>query len=332
MNGFPLLTEISLVFLLVVSIFFPPFNDDVDSDNANLIGVFQMSKHEAFGVSSQLPFSIRGIYQSDKLSIVPAIYQRHMTQPVSHRLIESWDPSNGGVLSTHLYRNEYKDEAYRITSSTELVFSNASGNHNFKIEAKDDRVDFSSETNEIYKSYVVFDDVVGGVSLDVNPTAEASAVEEGKLEALHEFNTVNVPAGGIQKACPAPKKLNSEWRFPSNEAFSLLRNVNIYFKGNVYQKVSGVYEKVNSALNLSFGTFGGEYSLTGNPDQLYAPGITELEIVDGFGKATATVEFYYNEALEEVTATVRSYSGFNVCDFRRVEYFMVYPNTLCLGL
>ena len=291
-----------------------------------------MSTFNEVRVSSQCPFSISGLSQPDQLSIAPPIYQRLFTNPITYQQRNSWGPRTaGGVLSTNVVVNKKGDEVFKVTESTIIRFASANNEYVFEINLDGEQASFSSDTSDISRVSVLFEDITGGLVLDVNPPGKMIEGGADTLEVSVEKNTCNVSTK-LKVLAPAPKKKAPVWRFPSSEPFSLLQNTSLYFEGDVYQQISGEYQKVEAIRSDHFGVFGGFYSLTGNPDQLYTPGMTTLKLMDGFGTAIAEVEFNYDVQSDEVTATVLSKTGFDVCDFRRVESFIVFPNTLCIGL
>ena len=72
-----------------------------------------MSRREE--VSSQIPFAINGLDQSDDLSIKPSIIQRLYGGAVDHQSLDTWRAHvGGGTQSTEVFTNNEGDEALKL--------------------------------------------------------------------------------------------------------------------------------------------------------------------------------------------------------------------------
>jgi hypothetical protein len=301
-----------------------------------------MKNQDGTLVSVQSPFAIDNLFNNERFTFNITIYGRVFppNQASYFEPLDSWKAySSGRVLSTTTRRDNHGTEAGYTISPTMFAMTGTTNHCMFYISGDEKLVSYKSMTagGEVIYSYVVFDDIIGGVGLKVvpQPTNALASNDKAKprksnvmvvddVHHIHDIDAESQPRINDNKS--------NSIIIPDTERFSLLTNVSMYFSKTIFQWTSLGWRGIDSKTQDTFGLFGGYYSLTGNDDMLYPEGVSNLEIYDGFSQGTATIEFNHNTSDKTVKITVISHTT-RTCDFREVEvagYY--YPYTLCFAL
>lgn len=292
--------------------------------------------------SVQSPFAIDNLFNNERFTFNITIYGRVYPpdQESYFQPLNSWNAySSGRVLSTTTRRNNHGTEMGYTNSPTMFAMTGTTNHCMFYIAGDDKLVSYTSMTpfGEVIYSYVVFEDIVGGVGLKVvpgssiplasnqkNKTKENSTMIIDDVHHIHDIDFENLPP-------PIAKRSNSIV-IPDTERFSFLCNVSMYFSTTIFQWTINGWRSLDTITQDTFGRFGGYFSLTGKDSTLYPEGISTLEIEDGFSQGAATIEFDHNISDKTVKITVISHTS-RVCDIRELESLgYPFPYTICFAL
>lgn len=297
-----------------------------------------MNTPSAILVSAQTFFALDNYWSGENFSLSPPIYQKflkpeNLEDPEFRPAGILTSSSGGGVYSTATRMNEHNLKVPYILAPFTLTLTGPSTTCVFKIDKHDNEVSYTSltSTGVVSHRYVLYDDVIAGVALQVGEEPTNNKNTHPPIEINDSYYLSDVSPTTDH---PVPARRADSKVIPDTELFSFLTNVNMYFSGPIHQMnvVSGELTPISKQLlGIGYGIFGGRFALTNKGNNLYPDGVSILEINDGFSEGTATIEFNHDTNAKTVKITILSHSS-KICDIRDLtEVGWNYPHTICFA-
>ncbi|AUM72559.1 hypothetical protein [Pseudomonas fluorescens] len=298
-----------------------------------------MSANNNVMASAQRMISIDNFSSGSLLVLSPPLF-RKIVPPTGNPTFELEHyigaNSSGGRFFLDVLENAYGEQDGYQSRTQLLSFKTESGSVDYRFELikKGDQITYSSpENGSVYESKILYEDIGGAVYLKAGLFETDIAKVEPVAEQDH---TYVLPEGrGSMEGLSISKTSRSKKKtIPDDQMFSFLNNVDVNLMGDVYQLVGGELHKVERrGLGQGMGVFGGFFALTGDKDNLYPAGISEITVEDNFSEAQAVIEFERFVEKKLVTITIKSHTS-KVCDIRDLSEagWGLFPHTVCFAL
>ncbi|MGX1172029.1 hypothetical protein [Pseudomonas sp. R151218B TE3479] len=294
-----------------------------------------MQRHTAVIVSTQTMFAIDNMTSGSYISLTPPLYGKveRPGQDAVYDVIHGIGAGSiGGRFFTNVVTNNYGMDSGYNAQSLSLSMKTDTIEYSFLLTKIGNQITCESLANgTLDLASVLYEDIVGAVYLRARSApdddkAKTMPVAKDDVYSMVEFGNY----GRGLTITESSKSLSKT--IPDTEMFSLLQNVDLYISGPLYQLINGDLVRVESRRLEGQGKWGGFFALSGDRNELYPDGTTELIVNDGFSEGRAVIEFKHDSVKKLVTITINSHTS-KVCDIRDLtEVGYPFPNTLCFAL